>query len=231
MFRHQRSLVLYWMIVAMLLGQTVISHRVQAQSLGLEVKKTIFTRDSSTYTGYMTTLEFPLDNVKKEWWRYSKKFALLENRKSHYILSIPPKKGKSNTAVKYISVTGLTEKDSLSYLKLALIPGEMNPEERRKSRVQASEILIDFQIHFYSSFVQKDIVKKEKAAIRLSAQVDRETKRILSLKSKLKSSKSNQSKVRKEIKAAQKTKSTANTKLRSLQAQIDYIKRRLTEIK
>lgn len=201
------------------------------QSLSLNTSKTTFTKDSITYNGYVTTFEFEYDLIKKEWWRYIKRFAVLDHQKPYYLLSIPAKKGESNTPVTYISLTEEEEEETKVILKLALHTQGMNAEDRRKFSIQARELLVDFQLNFYLRHIQRDIDKKEKEASRLSTQVDRHNKRILALKEKLKSNKGDQVKISADISHSQKEKSRLSAELKALYAALDISKKRLKEIK
>ena len=204
---------------------------VNAQSLDINVATSTLEVDSTIFTGYLCTIDFEMGLVKKEWWRYIKSMAVLENHKSHYILSIPPKPGESNAEVKYISKTVEGPEEGATDIKLALNPEDMSPEYVEKYSKNAGEILADFQLQFYSKHIQANINAKEKEAAKVSSRLDKLNKRIIQLKERLKSGKSDKAKLAVDINANDMKKRQLLAELRILQLDIEKAKKRLTEIK
>lgn len=150
----------------------IFINNIYAQDYSLKVSKTKFSIEEKAYDGYSTDFNLNFDIIKKEWWRYVKKIAVIENHKAYYVITFPPENEDSNTSIKLISV--LEENGNSCTLKTGLFNQELN----KKYISYSKNVLIDFKVNLFTKSIQKRIVSSEKEAVKISRTIDVNSKKI-----------------------------------------------------
>ena len=108
---------------------------------------------SITYQGYETSFNITSDKLQKAWWKHTKKFGILDNKRTHYILKIPTS-DKTLLPINLIQTTQGT--DSTSTIFLAVFDQTNNSFKK-----QVKTMLLEFKIQYYGSEIQQKIVLTE----------------------------------------------------------------------
>lgn len=145
-----------------------------AQDYKIEVSEVEFSLDAKSYKGYTTDFNMDYSSIKKEWWRYIKKMAVIENHKTFYIIKFPSDNANSTEAVKIISI--LEGDEHSCTLKTSLYDQKLN----KKFLSFSKNILIDFKLSLFTKNVQKKIDASEKSAVKISRNIDTNSKLISS---------------------------------------------------
>ena len=74
----------------------------QGYSLQMNQEKVEFGENKKM--AYSTSFELPFEVIKKEWWKYIKRYALLYNKRTHYENKILAKKSQSSTDIYFYSI-------------------------------------------------------------------------------------------------------------------------------
>lgn len=110
-------------------------------------------------SGFVTTFEFPAEDVNLGWWKYAKKFALPLNQRTHYEVTIPATEN-SRAVVIY---TQVEEKEGTPvWFKLGLKLEDVPKEEKAKYRAQAQSMLLDFKRSYYLRYFEEQLESLEK---------------------------------------------------------------------
>jgi len=210
-----------------LLGFIVLTPilKLNAQDLSLKISRAQFSIGEISYNGYSTSLDAKYSKVKKEWWRYVKKIALLENHKTHYIITFLANNNESNTALSFVVVIDNGENSVM--VKTALVNQEINSQFKSS----AKNLLFDFKMTFYTSEAQREIVKSEKEAYKISQEINGYRKKIAVVEYKKKKGRGNEIDLSKKIQAFKSKQDNLIIKLAAVQKSIAIKKKQLNEIK
>lgn len=200
-------------------------HVIQAQDLGLKITPSQFSIGEKTYSGYSTNFQYQYSQIKKEWWRYIKRKASFENHKTHYVITFLSDKGESNTNLSFVSVT--EDNEDHTTIKTALANQKINQEHQS----DAKSLLLDFKLGFYTTVVQKKINKSEKAAFKISQNIDLYKKRIAAARTKKEKGKGNGVAISKSISEYKIKQDSSEAKLQAIQLKITQNKALLAKIK
>lgn len=106
-----------------------------------------------SYLGYSTSFEVGQSKLQKAWWKHTKKFGVLDNMRSHYVLKIPT----SDKTLLPISLIQTTEgTDSTSTLFLAVFDQTNNSYKK-----QVRSMLLEFKVQFYVMALEEKIQNTE----------------------------------------------------------------------
>lgn len=203
----------------------ILNLSLNAQDLSLKISENQFLIKKKSYNGYSTKLYVTYSKVKKEWWRYIKKIALLKNHKTHYIFTFPANKHKSNSNISFIST--IEDNENFVTLKTALVNQEMN----NQFKLSARNILFNFKIKFYISEIQKQLVKSEKEVFKISKMIDGYKKKTITAKHKMDKKKGDKMELSEKILIYQSKENNLSIKLDSIQNNITKNKIQLTKIR
>ncbi len=131
-----------------------------AQEFDSKVSEATLQLPNETLPGYSTSFDFGQPVVQKGWWKYAKKFALPQNQRTHYEVTIP---GTEDSRAVVIYTQSLGEEKPPTTFKLALKTTDMTEEEKVKFAQQAQALLIDFKRWFYLRHYEEELEKLEKA--------------------------------------------------------------------
>ncbi len=107
----------------------------------------------------MTYFDFSAEEVNLGWWKYAKRFALPQNQRTHYEVTIPAT-DNSRAVVIY---TQVEEKDGKPvWFKLGLQLGDVSKDEKAKYQDQAESMLLDFKRSFYLRFYEEQLAELDK---------------------------------------------------------------------
>lgn len=133
--------------------------------------------DNLSHSGYSTGFEFTATNVEKGWWKYLSSVARVKNRKTYWILTVPPKKGESNQAVvMYSSIKAIGKASTLT---LALDASQMDSKVKKDYLDQTKKFVAEFKAKLYGDHIQDRIRASEKEARVVSRQQQKLMKKVL----------------------------------------------------
>ncbi|UXP30591.1 hypothetical protein N6H18_09515 [Reichenbachiella agarivorans] len=149
---------------------------VAAQNYSLDVYESTLSIGTTHYKGFSTRFTQPYKEVKKTWWKYIRTKAHIFNNKTHYTLTVPPKKGESNTAIQFISVIENGSKQQ-SILTVAPIDAALSAEQLATLRKDLQVLLVDFKINYFTRILQQKIDQQEKDNHKLSKELHKQKNR------------------------------------------------------
>jgi len=199
---------------------------VMAQDYSLVVSDARVSVDQKVLNGYATVFDMPYLLIKKEWWRYIKKRAIIFNHLTYYDLTIPAE-GEANTPIHFASVLTEDTIDHHTTLRLALL----EDQEKVDLQGQMKSLLIHFKISLFSSLLEKNIKSEEKKAAALSQKIDRID--ILKEKLELRVEKrpADAEEIRKDITENIQIRKVLSTELDGVNSQLDDLKGQLGNIR
>lgn len=157
-----------------ILGMTIwLSRPCEGQDYSLKTTKSTFTIEETNFEGYQTVFSLSLKVVKKAWWKYIKGKAVLFNKKTHYELTIAPEKGKSNTALKFISQLEEHENGNQVTLRVAPIKGKMSSTQTKNAATELNVLIKHFKITYFTQEIQAQIDEAEKSSLAFSSKMER----------------------------------------------------------
>lgn len=159
-----------------------------------------------SHAGYVTSFDFPLETLEKGWWKYISDFARVKNRKTYWILTVPPQKGQSNRPVVMYSAVKKTREAAT--LTLALDASDMDEAAKKEYLGQTRNFLTEFKLKLYRDHIQQLIRQAEKAALKKSREQQRLVAEGLSLRAAI-------------DRERQKTSETLSPRLKSLMAELE----------
>ncbi len=155
--------VCFFCLPALLLAQKSSPEPLKTiPSFTAEIKAADLTIDGEKHNGFVTPFDFPDRNVEKGWWKYISGVARVKDRKTYWILSVPPKKGESNVPV--VMYSSIKRTGNASSLTLALNASEMDAAVKKDYMAQARNFLWEFKAGFYRDYIQQQITAAEKTA-------------------------------------------------------------------
>ncbi len=110
--------------------------------------------------GYVTWLDFPVEEVRYGFWKYSRKFGLPKNMRTHYEVIIPARESTANQSLTLyaLSISGDPGcKFSLS-LDLEALPEAAHVNYQKQVR----DLLMDFKLNFYLDYFDNQISELER---------------------------------------------------------------------
>ena len=218
---YYQSLVKIFLLVLLVTNSFFVS----AQNYDLKVSNKEFNLERKSYKGYSTKLNLEYATVKREWWKYIKKLAVIENHKLYYITTFPPEKDKSNSPI--VLISSIEENENYSVLNSALFDQEMQNDFKSF----AKNILIDFKVNLFTKTIQKKIVDSEKEAIKISKSIDVNNKKIENYNYKKERGRGNITEWKKNISLLQIIQDSLKIELISVQNSVNKNKSLLKKIK
>ena len=143
----------------------------QGYSLQMNQEKVEFGENKKM--AYSTSFELPFEVIKKEWWKYIKRYALLYNKRTHYENKILAKKSQSSTDIYFYSI--FSNKSDNPTLSIALDDNEVIKPNIILYNQYLKDLLLDFKIELYSSHIQSKVDKSEKTSLKVSSRIERLT--------------------------------------------------------
>lgn len=150
-----------------------ISQHTYAQTYSLQISPASFQLDGQNFDGYSTNFTQPYKEVKKEWWRYVNARTIIFNKKTHLVLTVPAKGKESNEPLKFVSQLHENKSEKQSTLKMALVSEGVPPEQLGRLKKQASSVLKDFKVTYYTALIQPKIEEQELISKKISQKMDK----------------------------------------------------------
>lgn len=125
-------------------------------------QSTVLVVDDEKHGGYITEFHFPEKILEKGWWKYLSKTARVKDRKTYWILTVPPEKGESTQPL--IMYSSIKKTGNTSSLALTLNTSQMDDDARKDYMTQTKNFLLEFKAKFYRDHVQELIKAAEKQA-------------------------------------------------------------------
>lgn len=139
----------------------------QAQGTFISISKTQFSLDTVDYVGFTSYFEYPSQQVLRAFWAYTKAFAHAENRRSYYLVTVPPQTDSSNVS---ITLVGKPDGEG-STCQFALGMDQKQIAQDLKSYERQLKImLLEFKVDMYMGIYQEQINELGKEARQLSNQ-------------------------------------------------------------
>ncbi|MFY0651129.1 MAG: hypothetical protein JXQ96_03810 [Cyclobacteriaceae bacterium] len=211
-------------LLLFLLGTSVQG---QVYSLKIDESETAF--GSIKQKAFNTRFSLPYDYVKKEWWRYIKRYAIRTNKRIYYENRIPAKKSQSATDIYFYSYIDKGENHSTLYVSL-------NPNDAGKTnvvlyRTYLKDLMLDFKVYFYTKYIQGKINEVGKKSERTSTKVEKLEKSIAKLNSSKKKKNANPRSIDKKIASNEKEIEKLRLELFAYQKNTQTLKGELKKIK
>ena len=126
----------------------------RAQNGFASLTKTQFKLDTSEYTGYKSYFEYPSQQVLRAFWTYTKSFGHAENRRTYYLVSVPPQSDSTNVT---ITLAGKAEEEgSTSQFSLGMDLNQYN-QDPKSYQQQLRIMLLEFKVDMYMGVYQDQI--------------------------------------------------------------------------
>lgn len=122
------------------------------------------TINGKSIIGYSTTFDFLRSEVRRGWWKFSKKFGSPLDMRTYYELKIPAELNDGNIDLIIYSVSTEDGYDTQFFLGVA----------SSNFRDQVASILHDFKKSFYLDYYLDELKSKENHASYLSNRYDKE---------------------------------------------------------
>jgi hypothetical protein len=159
-----------------------------AQSIEVVAKKSTSKIAEQIGDSYFADIPFPVKKVKKEFWRFSSRFAKYKNLRTHHELIIPPTLKEENAELKIlVKIEGNERKSKVS---TALAAQNMNSDALKSYAQLPENTLREFQIYFYKKSLQEKLLTLEQRINKLSRKsrrLNRSSKTSLTQKVKVQS--------------------------------------------
>jgi hypothetical protein len=153
-------------IVSIFLLNILINSSSFAQSIEVVAAKSSNKIAEQIGDSYIAEMQFPLKKIKKEFWRFSSRFAKYRNLRTHHELIIPPNSKEENTELKILVKI---EGDELtSKVSTALAAQNLNSEDIKSYAELPKNTLREFQIYFYKKMLQEKLLTLEQQINKLS---------------------------------------------------------------
>lgn len=151
------------------------------QNYSLEIKEKKVSFGNTQKLAYSTSFQLPEDIVKKAWWKYIKRYALLSNKRTHHENRVLAKKSQAPTDINFFSQ--LRYKNDMSTLNIALDDSRVSESNLIVYNEYLKDLLLDFKIKFYSSHIQSKVDRSEKESGKVSSKIEKLTRSNLKLES------------------------------------------------
>lgn len=144
----------------MVYGLVLSSLVCAAQSFDKKINSATLTLPDKEVKGFVTSFDFSADNVQLSWWKYAKRFALPQNQRTHYEVTIPA----TNDSKELVIYTQLGEETGKPItFKLGLKSDNMSEDEKKKYQDQAKALLLDFKRWHYLRHYEEQLEELEKS--------------------------------------------------------------------
>lgn len=156
-----------------------------AQDYRLNIQQADVKFGATNFRAYQSQVVLPYETIKKEWWRYIKKKAVIRNMGTHHENSILPKKGQTEAKIVFYSL--IEETGAYPTLNLALKKEGIQEGQLKLYNQYLQDLLHDFKIQLYASHIQEQIDVQEKKARKASKKIEKLTRaneKLLSSKGK-----------------------------------------------
>jgi len=141
-----------------------------AQNYNLDVQNATVNFGEIKQEAYVTEFNFSFDKLKKEWWKYVKKKALIDNKGSHYENKILAKNIQSATDIVFLALVEDRNKDNPT-LNLSLKKDNLSDQNIKRYNQYLKDLMIDFKVGVYSSVMEKRIEGHEKKSKKVSSKL------------------------------------------------------------
>lgn len=141
-----------------------------AQHYNLDVQNATVNFGEIKQEAFVTEFNLSFDKLKKEWWKYVKKKALLDNKGSHYENKILAKNIQSATDIIFLSLVHDRNKDHPT-LNISLKKDNLSEQNIKRYNQYLEYLMIDFKVGIYSSVMEKRIEDHEKKSKKVSAKL------------------------------------------------------------
>jgi hypothetical protein len=199
------------------------------QEYSLEINQQEVNFGSNKKLAFCTAFQLPQNIVKKEWWKYIKRYAMLSNKKTHYENKILAKKSQAADDIYFFSQ--LNFKNEISTLKIALNDSEVDKSDIALYNQYLKDLMLDFKVAFYSSQIQSKIDQNEKISAKVSSRIEKFTRNNLKLASSKKKKKVSMKSIENKINANNQLIEKARIELFAYQSEMNGLKKELEGIK
>lgn len=217
------------MKVAFLFLLSLLVYSAGAQDYSLTIRQAEVNFGSVKHSAYQSRVTLPYETVKKEWWRYIKRKAVIRNQGTHHENTILPKRGQAETKVVFYSL--IENEGTYPTLNLALNKEGIPEAQLKEYNQYLQDILQDFKIQLYASHIQEQIDVQEKKARKTSRKIEKLTR----INEKLISSKgrknTNASEVDRKVQLNEQEIEKYRVELFAYQQKLEDMKGNLTRIK
>ncbi len=195
-----------------------------AQDFNLNIHTATVSFGEITQDAFVTDFNLSNEKLKKEWWRYIKKHAVLDNKGSHHENKILA------TDIVFLSLVDESNENKPA-LNIALKKDNLSDSNVQRYNQYLKDLMIDFKVGIYSTIMQKRIEDDEKKSKKVSTKIGK----LERSNSKLESSKNKKNASLDTITKKIRTNNAAIEKLRvelfAYQKKIGALKNDLLKIK
>lgn len=139
---------------------------VNGQSVKVNTEAKQLKIGTRTADGYVALMDFPIKDVKKEFWRFCRRKAKYQNMREYYRMTIPPM-GKEENAPLVLLIT-FEDKAGKTLIGSLLEADNMTKQEAATYADLPKNILREFQIYHHKKWLQEMISDLEKKSKRLA---------------------------------------------------------------
>jgi len=194
-----------------------------AQDFNLNIHTATVSFGKIKQEALVTGFNLSYDKLKKEWWRYIKQHAVLDNKGAYHENKILAKTNQSATDIVFFAL--LDEKnENQPALNISLKKDNLNAQNIQRYNQYLKDLMIDFKVGIYSSIMQKRIEDHEKKSKKVSSKIGK----LERSNSKLESSKNKKNANEEAI--AQKI-SANNTAIEKLRIELFAYQKKMKELK
>ena len=202
---------------------------INAQDFSLEILDAKGDFGMEERQGFVTKFDLPYQAVKKEWWRYVRRFAMISNKKTHYENRILAKRSGAASDIFFLSFLDRDGDDS--YIYAALRKDSEDGDNAKVFKKYLRDLILDFKVAFYSEYMQEQIENKEKEASRLSAKLEKLESMNLKLEASKKKKNAKPDQIEERISANKEEVEKLRIELFAYQKNIGSLKDKLQSIK
>lgn len=146
-----------------------------AQNYDPSIQKITLTIGNKQFKGFSTEFDFPAEDVRYGFWKYSRSFGHPRNQRTHYQVKIPQRSNDANMDLfLYAKTSG--GKDNATF-RLAVDVSAIPGDKKITYHDQAKKMIRDFKKDFYFNFYQEQIDLREKKIKKLGKKYKRLAKR------------------------------------------------------
>ena len=138
---------------------------IKGQDFSLEILDAKGDFGTEERQGFVTKFDLPYQTVKKEWWRYVRRFAMISNKKTHYENRILAKRSGAASDIFFLSFLDRDGDDS--YIYAALRKDSEDGDNAKVFKKYLRDLILDFKVAFYSEYMQEQIENKEKERLEI----------------------------------------------------------------
>ncbi|MEQ6118225.1 hypothetical protein [Reichenbachiella sp. MALMAid0571] len=141
-----------------------------AQDFNLNIRNATVNFGSVKQETLVTDFELSYDKLKREWWKYVKRHALMDNMGTHHENKILAKTNQSATDIIFLSLVSDNNKNQPT-LNISLKKDNLSDQNIQRYNQYLKDLMIDFKVGLYSSIMQKRIEDHEKKSKKVSSKI------------------------------------------------------------